>query len=205
MRLVIVLLSLVFQAAGQSDTAVPTKTAQVRSYTRKDGRVVQAYTRAAPGTGTAPRSTAARHAFQAQQPCPSTAGRTGACPGYVVDHVEPLACGGIDAPENMQWQSVAEAKAKDRWERSDCDRPATIPPSGLSSERSTRSPRAVLPQRGERRDYHADKRAPRSGSSLTADRRLGAPSGTSLRRKTFEHTGQMHIKRMAPPSGRIAR
>ena len=31
---------------------------------------------------------------------------------YVVDHVEPLACGEIDAPENMQWQSAAEAKAR---------------------------------------------------------------------------------------------
>src|SRR5216683_7638817 len=25
--------------------------------------------------------------------------------GYVVDHVKPLACGGVDAPSNMQWQS----------------------------------------------------------------------------------------------------
>jgi hypothetical protein len=25
----------------------------------------------------------------------------------------------MDAPENMQWQSVAEGKAKDKWERKD--------------------------------------------------------------------------------------
>jgi hypothetical protein len=43
-----------------------------------------------------------------------------------VDHVEPLACGGIDAPENMQRQSVAEAKAKDKWERNDCELPLAI-------------------------------------------------------------------------------
>jgi hypothetical protein len=41
-------------------------------------------------------------------------------PGYVVDHIVPLACGGPDAPSNMQWQTVAEAKAKDRTERAGC-------------------------------------------------------------------------------------
>jgi len=33
-------------------------------------------------------------------------------PGHVVDHVVPLACGGADAPSNMQWQSTEEEKAK---------------------------------------------------------------------------------------------
>src|SRR5262249_480159 len=37
--------------------------------------------------------------------------------GYVVDHVIPLECGGADVPSNMQWQSVQEAKIKDRSER----------------------------------------------------------------------------------------
>jgi hypothetical protein len=41
----------------------------------------------------------------------------GACPGYVIDHINPLECGGADAPFNMQWQTIAEGKAKDRWER----------------------------------------------------------------------------------------
>lgn len=37
-------------------------------------------------------------------------------PGYVVDHIVPLKRGGDDLPDNMQWQTVQDAKAKDRWE-----------------------------------------------------------------------------------------
>jgi len=37
-------------------------------------------------------------------------------PGHVVDHMHPLECGGADAVENMMWQTVEEAKAKDRIE-----------------------------------------------------------------------------------------
>lgn len=41
-------------------------------------------------------------------------------PGHVIDHRIPLACGGADAPSNMQWQTIAEARAKDRIERRGC-------------------------------------------------------------------------------------
>ena len=41
-------------------------------------------------------------------------------PGYVIDHRVALACGGADAPSNMQWQSAAAAKEKDRTERIGC-------------------------------------------------------------------------------------
>ena len=40
--------------------------------------------------------------------------------GYVIDHIIPLACGGRDDPSNMQWQTIPEAKAKDKWERKGC-------------------------------------------------------------------------------------
>lgn len=63
------------------------------------------------------RSAASKNAFKRQQPCPSTGKSRGACPGYVIDHVKPLECGGADAPSNMQWQTVAAGKAKDKTER----------------------------------------------------------------------------------------
>ena len=67
-------------------------------------------------TAPAPRSAANRREFQRLHPCPSTGQPTGSCTGYVVDHIIPLKRGGLDAPSNMQWQTIAEAKAKDRVE-----------------------------------------------------------------------------------------
>ncbi|QSB01997.1 hypothetical protein JWZ98_03275 [Methylomonas sp. EFPC1] len=68
------------------------------------------------------RSQAAKAQFKTMQPCPSTGRSKGACPGYIIDHIRALACGGADAPYNMQWQTVAAAKAKDKWERRGCRR-----------------------------------------------------------------------------------
>jgi hypothetical protein len=62
------------------------------------------------------RSSAARAEFRRD----NTGLNRGACPGFVIDHIRPLACKGEDAPSNMQWQSRAEAKAKDRWELRTC-------------------------------------------------------------------------------------
>ena len=66
------------------------------------------------------RSESAKEGFQRSSPCPSTGRSSGGCKGYVIDHVKPLACGGADAPSNMQWQTAADAKAKDKWERAGC-------------------------------------------------------------------------------------
>jgi hypothetical protein len=140
------------------------KPVHVRTYTRKDGTVVQAHNRAAPGAAnrsstsssrgqsssatntpiyTAPvydpptsrvrnvtierdshgrikRSESAKRGFMILHPCPVTGRTSGPCPGYVIDHINPLACGGVDAPLNMQWQTTAAAKAKDKWERKGC-------------------------------------------------------------------------------------
>lgn len=60
------------------------------------------------------RSEEAKHQFEVKSGYPH--GR----PGYVVDHIVPLACGGADAPSNMQWQTTAAAAAKDKVERKGC-------------------------------------------------------------------------------------
>jgi hypothetical protein len=62
------------------------------------------------------RSAKAKDDFKKSHLCPSTGKSSGACPGYVIDHVVSLKRGGADAPSNMQWQTTAEAKTKDRWE-----------------------------------------------------------------------------------------
>jgi hypothetical protein len=62
------------------------------------------------------RSASARRQFQRSHRCPSTGKPSGGCPGYVIDHVQALKHGGADSPSNMQWQTKAEAKAKDKGE-----------------------------------------------------------------------------------------
>ncbi len=59
------------------------------------------------------RSPEAKHEFERSHPCPTTGKTSGSCAGYVVDDVTPLKRGGEDAPSNMQWQTKADAKAKD--------------------------------------------------------------------------------------------
>ena len=66
------------------------------------------------------RSQKAKAIFKYSHPCPSTGRNKGSCPGYIIDHIKALACGGADTPENMQWQTKSVAKAKDKWERKGC-------------------------------------------------------------------------------------
>ena len=66
------------------------------------------------------RSQSAKVEFKLQHPCPASGARKGPCKGYVIDHIDALSCGGVDAPINMQWQTIAEGKAKDKWERRGC-------------------------------------------------------------------------------------
>jgi hypothetical protein len=62
------------------------------------------------------RSSKAKGEFMRRHPCPSTGKTYGACPGYVVDHITPLKHGGSDSSSNMQWQTKAAAKSKDKYE-----------------------------------------------------------------------------------------
>lgn len=86
----------------------------------KPYRTESSYQRAAGGNrdghGRYKRSERAKSEFKWAHPCPSTGRSSGACPGYVIDHVQALKHGGRDAPDNMQWQTVEAAKAKDRVE-----------------------------------------------------------------------------------------
>jgi 5-methylcytosine-specific restriction endonuclease McrA len=53
-----------------------------------------------------------RAAFHSSNPCPSTGLTSGPCPGYHVDHIVPLACGGSDSPSNMQWLTASANLSK---------------------------------------------------------------------------------------------
>lgn len=75
---------------------------------------------ALPVDARAKRSQSAKTEFKREHPCPATGSSKGPCKGYVIDHKKALACGGADAPSNMQWQTVHEAKDKDEWERKEC-------------------------------------------------------------------------------------
>lgn len=120
------------------------KSVHVKEYRKKDGTVVKAHDRKPPkekstggsskrSTTSTPapkpltnkerqkaaedylhRSEAARRAFMKQTGYPN--GR----PGYIIDHIVPLACHGADDPSNMQWQTIEEAKTKDKIERKGC-------------------------------------------------------------------------------------
>lgn len=61
-------------------------------------------------------------AFRKLNPCPSTGLTTGACPGWVVDHMIPLCAGGPDHPSNMAWQERQQSYRKDKLERELCKR-----------------------------------------------------------------------------------
>ena len=86
-------------------------------------------------------------------------------PGYVIDHVIPLANGGADSPSNMQWQTKADAKAKDKWER-----------GGSSRATTYRS-----------RSYSRKSYAPRHRSTGTRVRAYRAPSTRTRSYRSSSH------------------
>jgi hypothetical protein len=100
----------------------------IRSYTRKTSSYsVRAYRRdralsyiPRDSRGKIARSVTAKDAFKRQQPCPTNGRTYGPCPGYNVDHIKPLACGGLDTPSNMQWLSIKEHHLKSEHDRDNC-------------------------------------------------------------------------------------
>jgi hypothetical protein len=66
------------------------------------------------------RSLKAEALFRLANPCPATGVSNGPCKGYVIDRIIPVICGGVEEPANMKWQTLAEAREKDKWERIGC-------------------------------------------------------------------------------------
>jgi hypothetical protein len=145
MRLAALLLALAlgtlpFSAAGKSSSSSSHRASSTRTYSTHSTRTKAPKAAKAPKAPKAPKVTKARRpsnycascerdsrgrikrsesatqTFRRLNPCPATGKIAGGCPGYVIDHVVPLKRGGPDAPSNMQWQTKAEAKAKDRVE-----------------------------------------------------------------------------------------
>jgi hypothetical protein len=99
--------------AGSSRSR-PTARSKATPITHRPSRSGQSVVVGRTATGRIARSEEAKRQFMRKTGYPH--GRS----GYVIDHVKPLACGGPDAPTNMQWQTIAEAKAKDKTERVRC-------------------------------------------------------------------------------------
>lgn len=72
--------------------------------------------------GSIKRSSAVIYAYRKAHPCPVTGKTDGACPGWQINHVIPLASGGCDSVSNMMWLPVQIKTCTalwciDRWER----------------------------------------------------------------------------------------
>lgn len=95
--IIALLLSLRPGAVGEQTCPFPEKLLPYRVYHKETGKPVRS-----------------REAIREFKRC---TGFVNGRPGYVIDHIFPLACGGPDVPENMIWQKKDDAKQKDKWER----------------------------------------------------------------------------------------
>ena len=104
------------KSSGHSAHAASSKSSSAKHTSTKPRETSPSRAVAAPrdSHGRIKRSEAAKAAFKQET------GYTHGRPGYVIDHIKPLACGGADAPSNMQWQTIEAAKAKDKVERLSC-------------------------------------------------------------------------------------
>lgn len=66
------------------------------------------------------RSRIVRAEFQRANPCPANGQKAGPCPGWQVDHIQPLCAGGKDAADNLQWLDTKSHKAKTKRDVAAC-------------------------------------------------------------------------------------
>ena len=77
---------------------------------------------AAPISAKEHRSREVTREFQREHPLPLDRANKGRLSRLPERPIVLLACRGPDAVSNPQWQTIADAKAKDRWERKPCVR-----------------------------------------------------------------------------------
>ena len=118
--------------------------------------------------------------FRATHACPRSGKLGGVCHGYVVDHICPLSCCGRDDPSNMQWQTKADAKAKDAWEW-DC--------SSCSTKTGDSGPRHVEEASPPAVDHQLAGDHQRQARPPTAICRDGTNSYSAHRSGTCNHHG----------------
>lgn len=136
--------------ANGGTTGATSKTVHVQQYTRKDGTVVMAHDRAAPGTAT-PKElqgkeveyeaeelaqvkkqetfsnlSTAKATFREEHACPYNNRVEGACPGFQIGTIAPTACDAPERVDGLRWMTLEafEAQVKIREETCQHKQPA---------------------------------------------------------------------------------
>jgi hypothetical protein len=68
----------------------------------------------------AERSPGVKAEFRRLQACPITGEHKGPCPGFEIDHIQALVCGGRDEVDNLQWLPVDDHREKTRRDMKGC-------------------------------------------------------------------------------------
>jgi hypothetical protein len=143
----------------------------------------------------------ARAEFQRTHPCPAT-GKSDPCPGYVIEYIVPLACGGADKPSNMHWQKTAK---KDRFTTCGVIAPNPASPEpvrGLSAlkpivENMERAQSAISIPNHVVRDYQLSRPgSAKVDSDVIAEVDFRAPGKYTVKKRSGSSVGEQVVKRI---------